>query len=133
MKKSELINLVREELKGYSPQIGQTKGLTTDTMTKILTKIAKGDDYGSKPSKVNKFKTDLSEQEEWPEEVPSRHGDIIFKLVKVMSDRAKYSLINAKTGKVWESGGRVFRSVEELKTSAEDTIMPQGGIQSSQF
>ena len=69
MNKQELINLVREELKGYSPQIGQTKGLTTDTMTKILTKIAKGDDYGSKPSKDNKFKTDIhlnKEEKELP-------------------------------------------------------------------
>ena len=44
MKKSELIKIVREELKGYSPQIGQTKGLTPDTLTKILTKIAKGEE-----------------------------------------------------------------------------------------
>ena len=132
MKKSELINLVREELKGYSPQIGQTKGLTTDTLTKILTKIGKGDDE-SEPKKVNKFKTNLSEQEEWPEEVPSRHGDIIFKLVKVMTDRAKYELIDKETGKTWESGGRVFGSVDQLKASAENTIMPQGGRQSSQF
>ena len=50
-----------------------------------------------------------------------------------MSDRAKYSLINAKTEKEWEPGGRVFKSVKTLKTSAEDTIMPQGGIQSSYF
>ena len=48
MKKSELINLVREELKGYSPQIGQTKGLTTDTLTKILTKIGKGEDKSTR-------------------------------------------------------------------------------------
>ena len=44
MKKSELIKVIREELKGYSPQIGQTKGLTPDTLTKILTKIAKGEE-----------------------------------------------------------------------------------------
>lgn len=54
MKKSELINLVREELKGYSPQIGQTKGLTTDTMTKILTKIARGDDKPTNVKNVRK-------------------------------------------------------------------------------
>ena len=44
MKKSELIKIVREELRGWSPQIGQTKGLTPDTLTKILTKIAKGEE-----------------------------------------------------------------------------------------
>ena len=69
----------------------------------------------------------------WPKEVPSRHGDIIFRLVKVMPDRAKYELIDAETGKTWEVGGRVYGTVNQLKASAEDTIKPQGGRQSSQF
>lgn len=56
MKKSELINLVKEELKGYSPQTGQTKGLTTDTLTKIITKIAKGDEKPSTRSNTFKVK-----------------------------------------------------------------------------
>ncbi|MFZ9243125.1 MAG: hypothetical protein ACO295_07975, partial [Sediminibacterium sp.] len=73
----------------------------------------------------------LNESEDWPEEVPSRHGDIIFKLIKVMPDRAKYALIDAETGKEWEAGGRVFGSIKSLMASAEDTIMPQGGRQST--
>jgi len=44
MKKSDLIKIVKEELRGWSPQIGQTKGLTPDTLNKILTKIAKGEE-----------------------------------------------------------------------------------------
>jgi hypothetical protein len=74
-----------------------------------------------------------SSQTEWPKEVPSRYGDIIFRLVKVMPDRAKYELIDAETGKTWEVGGRVYGTVNQLKASAEDTIKPQGGRQSSQF
>ena len=70
---------------------------------------------------------------DWPKEVPSRYGDIIFRLVKVMPDRAKYELIDAETGKTWETGGRVYGTVNQLKASAEDTIKPQGGRQSSQF
>jgi len=73
------------------------------------------------------------EDVDWPQEVPSRHGDIIFKLVKVMPDRAKYELIDAETGKVFELGGRVFNNVDQLYKSAEDTIKPQGGRQSSQL
>ena len=69
----------------------------------------------------------------WPKEVPSRYGDIIFRLVKVMPDRAKYELIDAETGKTWETGGRVYGTVNQLKASAEDTIKPQGGRQSSYF
>ena len=76
---------------------------------------------------------ELNEGEEWPKEVPSRHGDIIFKLIKVMPDRAKYALLDAETGKEWEPGGRVFGSIKSLMASAEDTIKPQGGRQSSQF
>lgn len=75
-------------------------------------------------------KEDLNESE-WPEKVMSRHSDIIFKLVKVMPDRAKYELIDAETDKIWEPGGRVYNSVEQLITNAEDTIKPQGGTQST--
>jgi len=44
-----------------------------------------------------------------------------------MPDRAKYELIDAETGKTWETGGRVYGTVNQLKASAEDTIKPQGG------
>ncbi len=69
--------------------------------------------------------------EEWPEEVPSRYGDITFKLVKVMSDRAKYDLIDAETGKTWEGGGRIYNNPNQLYSDAENTIKPQGGRQST--
>jgi hypothetical protein len=42
MKRSQLRELVLEAMKGYSPQIGQTKGGTTDDFRNILTAIAKG-------------------------------------------------------------------------------------------
>lgn len=44
MKKSQLAELVREELRGYSKYIGKTKGGTSDEFMRILTKIAKGED-----------------------------------------------------------------------------------------
>ena len=87
--------------------------------------IKKIQEFFSKPLEENTT--------DWPKEVPSRHGDIIFRLVKVMPDRAKYELIDAGTGKTWEVGGRVYGTVNQLKASAEDTIKPQGGRQSSQF
>ena len=87
--------------------------------------IKKIQEFFSKPLEENTT--------DWPKEVPSRHGDIIFRLVKVMPDRAKYELIDAETGKTWEVGGRVYGTVNQLKASAEDTIKPQGGRQSSQF
>jgi|694.fasta_scaffold01359_23 hypothetical protein len=42
MKRSELREIVLEAMKGYSPQVGQTKGGTTDDFRNILTAIAKG-------------------------------------------------------------------------------------------
>lgn len=71
------------------------------------------------------------EDVEWPQEVSSRYRDVIFKLVKVMPDRAKYELIDAETGKVFELGGRVFNTIDQLYKNAEDTIKPQGGTQST--
>ena len=71
------------------------------------------------------------EDVDWPQEVPSLHGDIIFKLVKVLPDRAKYELIDAETGKVFELGGRVFNTVDQLYKSAENTVKPLGGRQST--
>lgn len=59
MKKSQLVQLIREELRGfskYAPQ-GVTKGGTTDDFMQILTRIAKGDKekYQGDPDKGNKI------------------------------------------------------------------------------
>lgn len=59
MKKSQLVQLIREELRGfskYAPQ-GVTKGGTTDDFMQILTAIAKGDtkNYQGDPDKGNKI------------------------------------------------------------------------------
>lgn len=43
MKKSQLAELIREELRGYSKYIGKTKGGTPEEFMRILTKIAKGE------------------------------------------------------------------------------------------
>lgn len=73
------------------------------------------------------------ETTEWPKEVLSYHGDIIFKLVKVGLISAKYELINKETGKLHEPGFRFFQSVEALERDAKNIIIPSGGTQSSQF
>jgi len=75
------------------------------------------------------------EIQDWPEEVPSYYGDIIFKLDRVMNggERAKYQLYDKDTDKKWEHGGRIFSSPDQLLSSAKDVIKPLGGRQSSQF
>ena len=97
-----------------------------------LNKDGKLSDYEEKRGAAIEKAIGIKEvEEEWPKEVLSRHGDIIFRLVKVMPDRAKYELIDKKTSKTWESGGRVYNNVNQLKADAENTIMPQGGTQST--
>lgn len=44
MKRSQLAEIIREELQGYSKYTGKTKGGTPDEFMQILTKIAKGTD-----------------------------------------------------------------------------------------
>ena len=80
-------------------------------------------------SNTKKAKVTREMKEEWPQELESRHGDFIFKLIKVGSDRAKYSLVDKETGE--EKGTPVFKSVETLKAFASDYIKPQGGTQST--
>lgn len=63
MKKSELVKLVKEQMRGFSPQIGQTKGLTPKTLNKILMKIASGDDYEPESEVEKKLKEALLQLE----------------------------------------------------------------------
>jgi len=55
MKKSQLVQLIKEELKGYSKYVpgGTTKGGTTDDFMKILTAIAK-----ERPEEEEKYQGD---------------------------------------------------------------------------
>jgi hypothetical protein len=57
MKKSQLVQIIKEEMRGYSSQIGKTKGGTSDEFMQILTKIAKGgeDRYEGDPDRGNKI------------------------------------------------------------------------------
>jgi hypothetical protein len=97
-----------------------------------LNKDGKLSDYEKKRGAAIEKAMDIKEMaEEWPKEVLSRHGDIIFKLNKIMPDRAKYELIDKETNKTWELGGRVYNNVNQLKADAENTIMPQGGTRST--
>ena len=41
----EALKQIKEEMRGWSPQIGQTKGLTPKTLNKILMKVASGEDW----------------------------------------------------------------------------------------
>lgn len=56
MKKSELRQVIKEELQGYSKYLGKTKGGTSDEFMQILTKIAKEteeEEYEGDPKRGN--------------------------------------------------------------------------------
>jgi hypothetical protein len=56
MKRSQLVEIIKEELKGYSKYLGTTKGGTSDEFMQILTKIAKGPgEYKGDPDKGNRI------------------------------------------------------------------------------
>ena len=69
---------------------------------------------------------------EWPKELTSRYSDEYrFELEKVMSDRAKYRVIDIESGEL--KGTPVFGKPESLMAYADNLIKPQGGTQSSHF
>jgi hypothetical protein len=93
-------------------------------------------DLNKELEKTAQLKSQISEKDDsmdFPKELLSRNRDIIFRLVKVGSDRAKYELINKETGEPHELGFRFFQSVGELERDADNIIIPSGGTQSSQF
>ena len=90
------------------------------------------------PSKVrdfyfkNKEKIDALNENmgEWPKELTSRYSDEYrFELEKVMSDRAKYRVIDIESEEL--KGTPVFGKPESLMAFADDLIKPQGGTQST--
>ena len=129
MKKADIFKAIKEVLAEEKP------GLWAN----IRAKRARGEKPAHKNSnahkdavKAGKKINKMSEGQEWPEEHPSRHRDMTFRLQKVMSDRAAYEILDAENdNKV--VGRMVFKSPGSLKAFASDYIKPQGGRQSSQF
>jgi hypothetical protein len=106
----------------------------------FIMKLAKRYGYGAKDAiyliqdviKNIEASGKLNENEDWPKEHPSRHGDMTFRLEKVMADRAAYEILDAENNNR-VMGRMVFKSPDSLKAFALDYIKPQGGRQSSQF
>ena len=80
---------------------------------------------------TKKAKVTREMKEQWPEEIHSRHKEFLFKLIKIGSDRAKYSVTDIETGEVL--GTPVFNTAAQLQNSANNLTKPQRGRQSSHF
>jgi len=105
-----------------------TKGQRAATAAKKKKAGAKGKTV---VANTKKAKVTREVKEQWPQEIESRHGDYIFKLIKTGSDRAKYAVIDKETGE--QKGTPLFNTVDNLKAFASDYIKPKGGRQSSHF
>jgi hypothetical protein len=80
---------------------------------------------------TKKAKVTREAKEQWPQGTSSRYQEYSFRLLKVMPDRAKYSVTDIETGE--KKGTIVFNTVDELHDFANNYIKPQGGTQSSHF
>jgi hypothetical protein len=115
MKKSQLVKLIQEELRGYSPQIGRTKGGTSDEFMQILTKIAKGEDkYEGDPDKGNKIPDNVARI--------SRGEDPIYESERKTNVYSKHPYIKDMLNAMINKNGTV-----ELQIYS-----PQGGIPKKQ-
>ena len=128
--KSESIAKSAEELKSHIEALSKARAQAASKgQTTLLNSYHK---EISKAQKQLKKINALSEQAGWPKEHPSRHGDMTFRLQKVMSDRAAYEILDAENDNR-VMGRMVFKSPDSLKAFALDYIKPQGGRQTSQF
>ena len=126
IKKSQLTQIIKEVLTEEKP------GLWAN----IRAKRARGEKPAHKNSKAHKDAVAagkkinaMSEGQDWPKGTQSRYQEYSFKLVKMMPDRAKYSVTDMETGEV--KGTVVFNTVDQLHDYAADLIKPQGGRQST--
>jgi len=109
-------------------------GPMKDREKEAIIKRAKEAGYIAKPNmgggvtiQVESLNEDMGE---WPKELKSRYSDEYrFELEKVMSNRAKYRVIDIESGEL--KGTPVFGTPESLMAFADDLIKPQGGTQST--
>ena len=146
MKKSQLIQLVKEELRGWSPQVGQTKGLTPKTLNKILMKIASDDEYepeGEVEERLKEALTQLKEEKPglWANirakrargEKPAHknsnaHKDAVAAGKKINAMKEGKSLQDLQMGEKFTFNGKMYTFIElypELEDAAK-VIRPNG-------
>lgn len=116
MTRKQLTELIKEELRGWSPQIGHTKGLTTQTLNKILMKIASGDDYEPDNEVEEKLKEALLQLEA---ERPGLWANIRAKRAR----GEKPSHGNSKAHKDAVKAGKKINAMSEDESDANEGMM----------
>lgn len=129
MKKSQLAELIREELRGYSKYIGKTKGGTPDEFMQILTKIAKGEDekYEGDPEKGNAI---LDKANPGNVDRITRGEDPIYEEASnVESVEITYAFPGNRLYSIRINGAKVFEKEQAIQTIKDLTGLeiPQRG------
>lgn len=130
MKRSQLAEIIREELQGYSKYIGKTKGGTPEEFMQILTKIAKGVDsekYEGDPEKGNAILDKAN-----PDNVDriSRGEDPIYEEASnIESVEITYAYPGTRLYSIRINGAKVFEKEQAIQTIKDLTGLevPQRG------
>lgn len=140
--KKEIASKLKKEMSMTSTGASVTPGVGAGVATKYA--FGKRDNKGTpsdwkaapsipnRKSKAMDYKELWEEENEWPEEVLSRHRDMKFIKQKASSDKATYQIVDLENNNK-PIGDMVFGSVKNLKDFADDYIKPQGGRQSTQL
>lgn len=130
MKRSQLAEIIREQLQGYSKYIGKTKGGTPEEFMKILTAIAKGTDKEEYEGDAERGNAILDKAN--PDNVDriTRGEDPIYEEVSdVESVEISYAYPGNRLYSIRINGAKVFDKDEAIQTIKDLTGLevPQRG------
>lgn len=130
MKRSQLAEIIREELQGYSKYIGKTKGGTPEEFMQILTAIAKGTDSDEYEGDAERGNAILDKAN--PDNVDRiiRGEDPIYEEASnIESVEISYAYPGSRLYSIRINGAKVFEKEQAIQTIKDLTGLevPQRG------
>ena len=130
MKKSQLREIIRKELQGYSNYIGKTQGGTSDEFMRILTAIANGTDPGKYQGDAERGNAILDKAN--PDNVDriTRGEDPIYEEASnIESVEITYAYPGTRLYSIRINGAKVFEKEQAIQTIKDLTGLeiPQRG------
>lgn len=130
MKRSQLAEIIREELQGYSKYIGKTKGGTPEEFMQILTAIAKGTDSDEYEGDAERGNAILDKAN--PDNVDriTRGEDPIYEEASnIESVEISYAYPGSRLYSIRINGAKVFEKDQAIQTIKDLTGLevPQRG------
>ena len=130
MKRSQLAEIIREQLQGYSKYIGKTQGGTSDEFMRILTAIAKGTDSDEYEGDAERGNAILDKAN--PDNVDriTRGEDPIYEEASnIESVEISYAYPGSRLYSIRINGAKVFEKEQAIQTIKDLTGLevPQRG------